>query len=194
MDSANMHLAALAGIPTVSIWGATHPNMGFTAWERPPLCAGRCGGTALPSVLRFWPNALSSGDLACLGRIDAAQVAGRTIFNGGCMMPESFNSTLWKLREAVYLRLYPFRGGIIGGLRILSFLVSLTALIAMIYYHGFEVDAVSSGWIALIVRASLGFFVFKYVLRLLIDLHPLDHLLNNWLEGLLMGLIALNGL
>ena len=97
------------------------------------------------------------------------------------MWPESFNSTLWKLREAVYLRLYPFRGGIIGGLRILSFLVSLTALIAMIYYHGFEVDAVSSGWIALIVRASLGFFVLKYVLRLLIELHPLDHLKNNWL-------------
>jgi ADP-heptose:LPS heptosyltransferase len=29
MDSANMHLAALAGIPVVSIWGATHPDAGF---------------------------------------------------------------------------------------------------------------------------------------------------------------------
>jgi hypothetical protein len=76
------------------------------------------------------------------------------------MMPDSFNSTLWKLREAVYLRLYPFRSSIIGGLRILSFLVSLTAVLAMIYYHGFEVDAVSSEWVTLIVRASLGFFVF----------------------------------
>lgn len=109
-------------------------------------------------------------------------------------MPESFNSTLWKIREAVYLRLYPFRSRIIGGLRVLSFLVSLTAVIAMIYYHGFEVDAVSSEWVTLIVRASLGFFVFKYVLRLLVELHPLDHLRNNWLEGLLIGLIALNGL
>lgn len=29
MDSANMHLAALSGIRTVSIWGGTHPAMGF---------------------------------------------------------------------------------------------------------------------------------------------------------------------
>lgn len=35
MDSANMHLAALAGIPTLSIWGATHPYCGFTPWQQP---------------------------------------------------------------------------------------------------------------------------------------------------------------
>lgn len=29
MDSANMHLAWLSGIPVVSIWGATHPYAGF---------------------------------------------------------------------------------------------------------------------------------------------------------------------
>jgi ADP-heptose:LPS heptosyltransferase len=31
MDSANMHLASLAGIPTVSIWGPTDPRFGFSA-------------------------------------------------------------------------------------------------------------------------------------------------------------------
>lgn len=30
MDSANMHMAALTGTKVVSIWGATHPNAGFT--------------------------------------------------------------------------------------------------------------------------------------------------------------------
>lgn len=29
MDSANMHLAAISGIPVVSIWGPTHPYAGF---------------------------------------------------------------------------------------------------------------------------------------------------------------------
>ncbi|MDO4190406.1 MAG: glycosyltransferase family 9 protein [Bacteroidales bacterium] len=33
MDSANMHMAALAHTPTVSIWGATHPYCGFTGWQ-----------------------------------------------------------------------------------------------------------------------------------------------------------------
>ncbi len=29
MDSANMHLADLLGIPVFSIWGGTHPDLGF---------------------------------------------------------------------------------------------------------------------------------------------------------------------
>ncbi|MGM9844684.1 MAG: glycosyltransferase family 9 protein [Muribaculaceae bacterium] len=34
MDSANMHLAAIAGAKVVSIWGATHPYCGFKAWRQ----------------------------------------------------------------------------------------------------------------------------------------------------------------
>ncbi len=30
MDSANMHLASLAGVPIISIWGGTDPGMGFS--------------------------------------------------------------------------------------------------------------------------------------------------------------------
>jgi len=32
MDSSNMHLAALSGIKTVSIWGGTHPDTGFAPY------------------------------------------------------------------------------------------------------------------------------------------------------------------
>lgn len=32
MDSANMHLASLYGVPVVSVWGGTHPYMGFYGW------------------------------------------------------------------------------------------------------------------------------------------------------------------
>ena len=32
MDSSNMHLASLTGIPVVSVWGATHPYAGFMGW------------------------------------------------------------------------------------------------------------------------------------------------------------------
>lgn len=34
MDSANMHLASLVGLPVVSIWGATHPYCGFMGWKQ----------------------------------------------------------------------------------------------------------------------------------------------------------------
>ncbi|MGZ8540472.1 MAG: glycosyltransferase family 9 protein [Chitinophagaceae bacterium] len=35
MDSANMHLASLFGVPVVSVWGATHPFAGFYGWGQP---------------------------------------------------------------------------------------------------------------------------------------------------------------
>jgi ADP-heptose:LPS heptosyltransferase len=35
MDSANMHLAALSGIPVVSVWGATDPDLGFAPLYQP---------------------------------------------------------------------------------------------------------------------------------------------------------------
>ena len=34
MDSANMHLASLYGIPVVSVWGGTHPFLGFGGWAQ----------------------------------------------------------------------------------------------------------------------------------------------------------------
>lgn len=35
MDSANMHIASLVGIPVVSVWGPTHPKAGFLPWNQP---------------------------------------------------------------------------------------------------------------------------------------------------------------
>ena len=32
MDSMAMHMASLTATPVVSVWGATHPNMGFLGW------------------------------------------------------------------------------------------------------------------------------------------------------------------
>jgi ADP-heptose:LPS heptosyltransferase len=37
MDSANMHLASLAGTPVISIWGPTHPFLGFAPLQHEAL-------------------------------------------------------------------------------------------------------------------------------------------------------------
>lgn len=36
MDSANMHLASLVQVPVVSVWGATHPALGFYGFRQDP--------------------------------------------------------------------------------------------------------------------------------------------------------------
>ena len=35
MDSGNGHLSAMYGIPTITLWGVTHPYLGFTPFEQP---------------------------------------------------------------------------------------------------------------------------------------------------------------
>jgi len=34
VDSANMHLASLAGVPVLSVWGGTHPDVGFSPFGK----------------------------------------------------------------------------------------------------------------------------------------------------------------
>ena len=35
MDSGNAHLAAMYGVPVITLWGVTHPYTGFSAFNQP---------------------------------------------------------------------------------------------------------------------------------------------------------------
>lgn len=76
MDSANMHLAALTGVPVVSVWGATHPYCGFSGWRVPeennlhlPLPCRPC------SV--FGNKPCATGDYKCLRSIKPQTIVDR---------------------------------------------------------------------------------------------------------------------
>lgn len=68
MDSSNMHLAAMLGVNTLSIWGATHPWAGFSAWGMPagnqvqiPMSVLTCRPCTI-----YGKGECRRGDLACL--------------------------------------------------------------------------------------------------------------------------------
>jgi ADP-heptose:LPS heptosyltransferase len=68
MDSANMHLASLFGVPVVSVWGATHPFAGFYGWGQAPENAVQIDLYCRPcSVFGNKPG--YRGDLLCLHSI-----------------------------------------------------------------------------------------------------------------------------
>ncbi len=68
MDSANMHLASIAGASTISIWGATHPYCGFKGWRQ-----SDSDTIQLPMVCRpcsvFGDKPCFRGDYLCLNAI-----------------------------------------------------------------------------------------------------------------------------
>jgi ADP-heptose:LPS heptosyltransferase len=81
MDSSNMHLASTMGIKTLSIWGATHPWAGFSAW-----------GTDAKNIIQvpveeltcrpctiFGKGECRRGDLACLNWLEPDMVLKRAV-------------------------------------------------------------------------------------------------------------------
>jgi ADP-heptose:LPS heptosyltransferase len=76
MDSSNMHLAAMLGVETLSIWGATHPRAGFSAWEMAAENQIQIPVTELtcrPCTI-FGKGECRRGDLACLNWLTPRKV------------------------------------------------------------------------------------------------------------------------
>lgn len=77
VDSSNMHLAALAGVPLLSVWGGTHPDVGFGPLGKREESIIQISRTELPcrpcSV--YGRESCYVGGFPCLTRITAEHIA-----------------------------------------------------------------------------------------------------------------------
>jgi len=78
MDSANMHLASLFGVPVVSVWGSTHPYAGFYGWRQLPQRAVQTDLYCRPCSV-FGNKPCYRGDLACLHGISPLMICDRVL-------------------------------------------------------------------------------------------------------------------
>lgn len=82
MDSANMHLAALAGVPVVSVWGATHPYAGFLGYTVSPAHIIQADMACRPCSV-FGDKPCYRGDYACLRQITPDSIAQKVLDAAG---------------------------------------------------------------------------------------------------------------
>ncbi len=73
MDSANMHLASLFGVPVVSVWGATHPFAGFYGWGQPSDNAVQLDLYCRPCSV-FGNKPCYRGDHACMKQLPEEKI------------------------------------------------------------------------------------------------------------------------
>jgi ADP-heptose:LPS heptosyltransferase len=76
MDSGNMHLASLSGIPVISIWGATHVGIGFGPWKQPTINTVQIPKqelTCRPCTV-YGKGSCYRGDFACMNWIEPEMV------------------------------------------------------------------------------------------------------------------------
>jgi ADP-heptose:LPS heptosyltransferase len=78
MDSANMHLATLSGIPVISVWGATHPFAGFYGWQQDPNNAIQVDLYCRPCSV-YGNKPCYRGDYACLNWIEPSDISQRVL-------------------------------------------------------------------------------------------------------------------
>lgn len=76
MDSSAMHMASLAGVPAVSIWGATHPFAGFYGYGQAPENAVQLELECRPCSV-FGNKPCMHGDYRCMRGISPASVVER---------------------------------------------------------------------------------------------------------------------
>lgn len=76
MDSLAMHMAALVATPVVSIWGATHPALGFLGYGCDPEGIVQTDLPCRPCSV-YGSRPCKRGDYRCLGALTAEQVIDR---------------------------------------------------------------------------------------------------------------------
>lgn len=81
MDSGNMHIASLLEIPVISIWGGTHPDVGFSALHQPEENSIQIAMDELPcrpcSVFGTNDCNLKTTPFACMTQITPSLVIAR---------------------------------------------------------------------------------------------------------------------
>jgi ADP-heptose:LPS heptosyltransferase len=79
VDSSNMHLAALSGTKLLSIWGGTHPDVGFGPYNYDDQSILQISREVLPCrpCSTYGTEKCYRGDFACLTFIKPEQVVKR---------------------------------------------------------------------------------------------------------------------
>ena len=99
---------------------------------------------------------------------------------------------IFRIREFINIRLYSHKAYVVRFLHFASIIVSLVAISAIIYQHGFPQTPYSLRITESIIEFSLIFYVIKFLMRVFYEFHPVDFMKENRFEGYLLLLIAID--
>lgn len=107
-------------------------------------------------------------------------------------MSDSLKRRINAFRERVNIRLYDSRDRVLRDLRTAGTLISSLTILALVYFHGFQLDLADHAVVEFIVKFSIGFYLLKYVMEFVYSFSPIQHLKETKWEGILMAFLFLN--
>jgi trk system potassium uptake protein len=97
-------------------------------------------------------------------------------------------------RERVNLRLFKHKDQVLGIFKGLNIAFTVLSLGTLIWMYGFALSAEDEQFAFFIIKSSFGFYVFHYLVRIIYDFHPVELIRKTWFEGLMMGVLLVEGL
>jgi len=102
------------------------------------------------------------------------------------------NSAVDAAREWVNLRIYDSKNPVIKGMRYLSVPISIAAIAALVLFHGFKLPPADQAWVDWVLKGTIGFYIFKYLLEFFYSFSPAAYLRESKWEGVLMLYMIVN--
>lgn len=99
-----------------------------------------------------------------------------------------------RIHETLNIIRYDSRNLVLKIMPFLRILVSLAAVGSIIYYYGFPKTDKAVTICMGIIKFSFVFYVFKYLLYLLFDAHPLQYIRTNLVESIIIILLIVFGI
>ncbi len=106
------------------------------------------------------------------------------------LAPLSINNLIKRIREWKNIFIYDSQHQVLSILKYLTFIISVFSFSILIYYHGFPLDILTKNLIINIIKGLFLIYIINYLMRLFYAFDNVDFLKENWLEGLLIGLLV----
>lgn len=90
------------------------------------------------------------------------------------------------------IRLYDSRDFVLGALSKLSFFVALSTIVSLIVFHGYELTDAQNDIVGIIVRASIGYYLIKFIVEIIYNFHPWEFVKSRKWEAILMVFLVLD--
>lgn len=99
-----------------------------------------------------------------------------------------------EFRERVNLRLYNSKTRVLSLMSVLNGIVSLSAIITLVYFYGFPQTATTRDVCIGILEISFGFYILRYLVRIFYDFDPPAFIRKNWFESILVLALLIEGI
>ena len=96
------------------------------------------------------------------------------------------------IREWINIRIYDSKIPAIRFMRYASVPLSIAAVISLLIRHGFLLTPENEALVGTLLKGTIGFYIFKYLVEFFYSFSPIQYLKNSKWEGLLMLYMSIN--